>query len=367
MSTKKKMRIATICRCDNGGLGVQTIEFFENMRPEKTVLIDFGEVNGRPQFPDKYKAVGGQEIKINKGWLTQESIDWILKDIDVIFTCEIDYTEGRYELFRQARERGVKTVLQYNFEFLDYLQNPTLPLPDLLLSPRIWHFEEVRDAFSDLCQVEYLPVPVNRNKINFNLKKKARHFIHVAGSGYFEDRNGTDILLQSLFYIQSENIKVTIYAQNPASLVGKVLPADENGKIVDWLEIKQLDVANYEDLYKEGDVSVLPRRYGGLSLQLNEAMAAGMIPLMPNVEPQRQFLHSMSLTPICGKKIIQTKAFIECYDIDPRTLAMQIDNLAQSNKAVVEEVSTYSDMYANVISWENMLPKYTRLFESLLK
>src|SRR5581483_7515404 len=50
------------------------------------------------------------------------------------------------------------------------------------------------------------------------------------------------------------------------------------------------NIANYEDIYKKGSVLVLPRKYGGNCLPMNEALSAGMPVIMSNISPQADFL-----------------------------------------------------------------------------
>jgi hypothetical protein len=42
---------------------------------------------------------------------------------------------------------------------------------------------------------------------------------------------------------------------------------------------------NYLDQYKDGDVLVIPRKYGGLCLPMQEALAHGIPVIMPDIEP----------------------------------------------------------------------------------
>jgi hypothetical protein len=250
------------------------------------------------------------------------------------------------------------------YEFLDYFEHPEYPLPDVLLAPSTWHLEKVKEKFGKDCLVDYIPVPVNREVIARRKIKKARTFVHIAGYDLYEDRNGTKIFLEALQYITTK-AKIKIYTQHDLGDPGGLIPSNIYPK---HIEVINRNVTNYWDLYKTGDVMVMPRRYGGLCLPLNEAMAAGMIPIMPNIDPQVQFLHNQTLTPVRGRKPLPAKApGIFAYDIDPQSLAYHIDLLFVGDHGKIESLSDYSDSYAQVISWDSLKDFYLALFENILK
>ena len=329
--------------------GNQTEEFFKHIQCEKVLLIDISQRDGKGHFPQRYQ--NAKQLKQCKGFPKGEEMKWITDGVDLIFTCEIPYN---YILFQFAKNKGIKTILNYNWEFLDYLRNPEYPMPDMLLNPSTWHLEKTKKLFSEKCKVEHLPFPVNREVLPFEKKTKAKTFIHIAGYQLFEDRNGTESLIQSLPHIQNKDIKIIIYSQHE-------LPKIEDKRVV----VLELNIKNYWELYEEGDVLILPRRYGGQSLQLNEAMSRGMIPLMPNMDPQNSFLCNDNMFEVTTKTI-RTRAEIDCAIINPHILANSIDKLANMNTEKIQTLSYFSDIYADTISWANMKEKYINLFKGLL-
>ena len=48
------MKLGLIARMDNTGLGVQTTEFYKNMYPDKTMVVDISHLNGTKQYPERY-------------------------------------------------------------------------------------------------------------------------------------------------------------------------------------------------------------------------------------------------------------------------------------------------------------------------
>lgn len=347
------VRIGLIARADNTGLGNQTWELYRHLKPARTYVIDLSEINAHngkattnhfDRFPD---------ATIIQGFPDANDCRDILQDIDVLVTVEIPYN---YYLFELAQELNVRTVLQYNYEFLDYLQNPSLPLPDLLLAPSRWHLDEVIHRFGNRTKVKYLPVPTATDRIPPRLVSKARHFLHVAGHKTYMDRNGTDVVLRAMEHVKSR-AKITIHSQQLMT----------NTSTNKRLRIINHDMENYWDIYNDPtyDVLLLPRRYGGLSLQLNEALAAGMPVIMSDVEPQRDLLPFECLIGVEGKEEILTRTIIDSYDPDPLELAAKIDELYQNPK-LVKYLSLQAATYGMEHSWSSLLPEYQKLLEDLL-
>jgi glycosyltransferase involved in cell wall biosynthesis len=305
------MRIGLIARADNTGLGTQCWEFYRAMKPAKTIVVDLSAQKGNKLYPDRYP-----DAEIVKDFPTAEDFTAFLDGLDALFTCEIPYG---YELFRLADEAGVKTVLQYNFEFLDYLKRPHLPTPTLFAAPSPWRFEDVPYANKRL-----LPVPIATDRFNPTSKSgPAKHFLHIAGTPAVHDRNGTADLLKALRYVQSD-ITVTIKCQAPR-YVPTLLQRHQIPQNV-TLIVDHSEVVNYWDNYT-GDVLILPRRFGGLCLPAQEALAAGMPVVMPSISPN-EWLPADWLVPATLAGRFMTRTMIDLYTVDHRALAVKIEQLA---------------------------------------
>lgn len=342
------MRLSLLVRADNTGLGVQTWELYRHLKPTNTYIIDITDINNQMGKQTKLHLDRFPGAKVIQGLPGEQQVLEILDNSDVVLTVEIPYN---YALFGMAKQLGVKAVLQYNFEFLDYLNNPTLPMPDLFLAPSRWKLDVVRNMGFP---VKFLPVPVNRQLLPFKLRTKAKHFLHIAGHKTYQDRNGTLAVIEAMKQVKSP-IKLTIQTQ-----------ADLGVKIDDpRIELRYEDVKNYWEVYKpEYDVLLLPRRYGGLSLQLNEALSVGMPVVMTKVMPQKTMLPKDSLIGVTGYLPIHTRTQIECYQPDVEDLAAKIDQL-YNNPKLVKNLSQRSNEIAGIISWENQLPNYRKVLQDL--
>ena len=337
------MRIGLIARADNGGLGAQTEDFYKWMKPSKTLVIDIEHLTGYPNDFSKYP-----DATVVKGFEPQNAeIDSFLEGLDVVFTVECPYN---HYLYAKAREMGVKTVEQYNFEWSAYHQSPQLPKPDLFLAPSTWRMKEIEQY----APVKYLHVPVDREKFQFKSKHEAKKFLHIAGHKTFGDRNGTAILLDALPFIRSD-IEIVIRTQDE-------LPrAYTDHK----LTIIKEDVADRRDLYNDEDVLILPRKYGGLSLQLNEALSLGMPVIMPDIAPQNEFLPEDWLVPATLKETTMIKLPIDVYECTPEALAQKIDEFA--NLATLRRDSEVAGSLSHEKDWRVMRPQYEKVFAELCR
>jgi hypothetical protein len=106
------MRLGIIARSDNTGLGNQTRELVNMLNPSKVMLINSTSFNRNKQHPEWYEGYDCQHVR---GFPKAFEIDIFLKGLDVVLTCETFYNK---EFIPLARRKKVKTVLQYNYEFL---------------------------------------------------------------------------------------------------------------------------------------------------------------------------------------------------------------------------------------------------------
>lgn len=335
-------------RSSNSGLGTQTWEFYKNMNPAATVVVDISKIDGKRVYPERFM---GSNVVTYDGFPRDKFIDdWLAenKNLDVIFCCEIPYN---YYLFTAARKLGIRTVLQYNYEFLDYIPKPSLPYPDVLASPSIWHIEDVQARYWAKTKVDLLQVPVNTSLIERRFVSKLNTFVHVAGYELHEDRNGTNALLDAIPHVKSD-VKFIIYSQHK-------IPTLIDSRV----STRATDFDNYWDLYSCGDALIYPRRYGGLTLPAQEAVAAGMLVSMPKVSPNFHNSHLLSQINISGMK----KTKMRCGEIDyatfdPLELAAHIDRLHGYSVFTVAEICDHQ--YERLPKWDDYRNVYLEYFRN---
>lgn len=350
------MKVGLLAFSTNTGLGYQTLEFYRHMKPHKTLVADISRLNGMQQHHERYP-----DARIVRGVPDCSAMDWLTDDVDAVFVCE---TPLNYCLFEKAKAKGVTAILQYNYEFLDYLNRPELEKPTVLAAPTRWHFDDMAEkAFAPL--VEW-PVPVNRQQIPFRKIEQCKTFVHIIGRPAVHDRNGTLIFLEAIKKIGSRfNYKV--YYQEPIGQTAQdtfrpILRALEQAKASQGVEIIK-DTKNYADMYATGDVLVMPRRYGGLCLPVNEALSAGMPVIMPDITPNNDWLPKEWLVPAKRAKSFFTRTEIDTYDTDANFLAFKMLEFGKGE--FIQWSNDKANELAETLSWENQKTNYERLLEQV--
>ena len=348
------MRLGIIARSDKTGLGNQTRELVEMLSPQKILLIDSSHFNKNKQFPEIYE--GYAISTTSKGFASNQEVRDFLQDLDAVLSCETFYNVDFVSI---AKEMGVKTLLQYNFEFLDYLKFPGRPLPDVLISPSLWNFEFVFNEFGKNCDVVHLPPPTSPDRFDLarrkNIKTENKRVLHLAGKIADADRNGTNTVIEMLKHSQA-GYELVIKVQNPERL--------EKKSNDPRLKIDSTNPNNHADLYAGFDAMVLPRRYAGLCLPMNESLISGLPVFMTNISPNNSVLPKEWL--IDSKKIgkIKTRRVLPVYEADPVSLAKKIDSFMNSNKE--EEKEKAFAIGHKLFSPEGLREKYIQLIEAIV-
>jgi glycosyltransferase involved in cell wall biosynthesis len=358
------MKLGLLARADNSGLGVQTHEFYKHMNPDKTLVVDISNLNGNRPYLERYP--GAQVVH---GIPQLEDFRTFLEGLDVIFIAESPYD---YRLYDLAREMGVKTAVQYNYEFFDWFVNPHYPKPDMLIAPSKWHYDRVQH-FCDEHNIEhiYLHCPVNRALLPKRHIFRAKTFLHTAGKAASYDRNGTMTVIEASRFLHSP-AQILIHFQGEQGLPHQTTHtiADYQQHILDVgnanrVTIEQKDYDNYEDVYKQGDVFILPRRYGGNCLPLNEALSVGMPAIMPDISPNNEFLPDQWLIPAMIINQFTPRTTIDIFEADPMSLAEKIDQMYYMDDEEFSHDTTIANALAESISWHTMENKYKEALQNL--
>ena len=330
------MRLGIIARSDNTGLGNQTKELVDMLNPSKILLINSFSFNKNKQHPEWYEKYNCQHVR---GFPKPSDIQAFLKGLDVVLSCETFYNK---DFVTYARKKNVKTILQYNYEFLDNLQKPDLALPDVLLAPSLWGFGAVTEAFGDKAKVIHLPPPTTQSIFQKakeeNLNKDHRKILHIAGKAAHMDRNGTNTVIEMLKY-SKEDYEIVVKSQSILDINTKDLR----------LTIDTESPENREDLYSGFDAMILPRRYAGLCLPMNESLMSALPVFMTDISPNYNVLPKNWLVE--SKKINQFKARteIDVYEANPEELAKLVDRYISKDKTESKKLA-YDIGYSNFSS-----------------
>lgn len=274
--------------------------------------------------------------------------DFLSDGVDVVYSAETFYNPCLPDI---ARECGVKTVLHINREFLDLNDRP-----DLWAAPSMWHYNEIPEP------KVFLPVPIDLAKFPTRPPQpKATRFLHVIGRPAVHDRNGTADLLGALAYVRSP-IEVTLTCQDEHYISGLLA----SRRIPRHIKLRQRtgDVPDNADLFADQDVLVMPRRFGGLCLPVNEALGAGMPVAMPDISPNNAWLPTDWLVPAESRGEFRAKTRVEIFSADHRALAAKIDQFATDPAFYATSADTARRM-AKELSWTEQAPVYRKLFADL--
>jgi len=354
------MKIGLLAYSSNTGLGYQTLDFARNIKCSKILISDLSMLNHMPVHHDRFTDLC-DDIKIADGMPSNEDMQWLSDDVDLVFVCE---TPLNWELFNIARAKGVKTVMQYNYEFLNYFRYPDLPKVDVLASPSYWAIKEVEDA--GFASVKYLPVPINIEKIPMNNTVELETIIHIMGRPAMYDRNGTELFLKAIKEIGTAyNYKIYIQTpKEPASIQVledlKPLLNEVQGILGSNLEVV-FDIEDNTAMYREGDLMILPRKYGGLCLPLWEALSAGMPVMMPDISPNNKVLPKEWLISAIRSGTLKTHSEIPMYLSSVSDIVNKVDEIAKDYPSQ----SKKARKLAEDMSWNSQKQNYIDLFESI--
>ncbi len=306
------MRLGIIVRSDDTGLGNQTRNLARLLKPDKVMVIDMSMHNGMEQHFDWYK---DYEHIIIRNYPTRSDSKNFLVGLTHLLTCEIFYNN---DIVNIARLKGVKTINQFNYEFLDNLVSDNIAKPDIFLSPSYWKLEETKTKFN----AQYLPPPLFKDDFkearanNFRRKSGKAKFLHVVGKPAINSRNGTDTLYKALKH-STELYDLVIKSQFK-------IPVENDPRITYEIGNKETSA----DLYAGYDALIYPRKFGGLALPMNEALMSGLPVIMTDIEPNNKVLPKEWLVPAIRVGQFMTRTMINLHEANEVLLGKKLDKLA---------------------------------------
>ena len=320
-----------IARCDDRGLGAQTREFYDHMKPVVTIVVDMTPVTkGKwaqhfDWYPDGIiSAWGGYQNPLTRDALRA------LASCDVVYSAETFYDP---RLPEWLHAQGAKTVLQPNPEL--YREEE----PTELWWPTEWLTEQLPAG-----RVMSVPVPDNRI---VDRPAGEGMLLHVGGHAAMGDRNGTKFLP----WMVSHSRQPWRIASQDGMRIGPKM----RGKVVPMGHVE-----DRWDLYAGCATLVMPRRYGGLCLPVQEAMARGMAVVMTDCPPNRRWpIVPVKVRP--GASAMTTIGPIKTSSCEPGDLAAKIGEATDR----LEEYQLASLGWARANAWSVWAPRYRAAMEEL--
>lgn len=330
-----------LARADQSGLANQTYEFWRHMHPDHTLVVDMGYAARGPQcfdwYPDcEVTAYNPASYAIeDRGALRR-----LCARSDVIYTAEVPYSP---ELLAIASEYGTRVVLHANPELL---QEDMLGAE--LWLPTAWERAQVEARAGRSVPVVPQPVPEQHPEPAFG---DGLRFVHT-GAPAMLDRNGSEIVAAAIPHMTEPS---------HWDIFGSGEPGGETVTIGKARVTFQTPTTSYWDLYRSSDVLVLPRRYGGLSLPMQEAASVGLGVVSLDLEPQRGWLHPAGLVPALGSQWAMMKGGqFMVHDCNPYELAACLDRLVREPDTVAA-LREHASAWARSLSWDEWAPKYREL------
>lgn len=333
------MKIGLVARSESRGIGVMCEAFQRHMTPDRTLVVDLGPLaRGFATHPGWYP--GATTAPFLAGVLPErECRDW-LDGLDVIYGVETWYDE---RFVRWADEAGVASCLHAMPEFYRPEMEPTV-----CWAPTSWRLDLLPPS------TVIVPVPVERrgdSEQSRQARQESGHrlrVVHVAGHRAAMDRNGTTIVATALPRVRRP-MHVTIWCQDPR------LPVMRGGQGVKVAR-RMGGVADRWEMYADADLLVMPRRYGGLCLPVQEAMAAGLGAVMTGCTPNQEWpIEGIRYSG--GATILTPGGEVDVFDADPRELARILNELADDPDRVAA-LQAGSRAWAAKHAWEVLAPLY---------
>jgi glycosyltransferase involved in cell wall biosynthesis len=326
-------------RADDRGLGRVTHDFFTHMRPDRTLVIDMGtHSHGFTQHVDRYPAA--DVVPFNGGHLDDRVMTRFFAGIAVAVMYETAYDHRAYTF---ARAAGCRTVLMTMPEFHRHATE-ALPQPDVVWAPTTWRLDTLPPA------TRVVPVPVAPQNPSPPHPGGLLRVLHVAGHRTSGDRNGTIAFLRALRLLR-RNVAVRVVSQD------RRLPNVQHIPRHMPVTVEVNGVADYRRLYDHADVLVMPRRYGGLCLPVQEALAAGLAVAMTDCEPNITTWPAASIRSRPGTTIRTPGGPVTLHDPDPASIAAVIDRLADAPEEVAS-LKTRAREWAATHTWDALEPLY---------
>jgi glycosyltransferase involved in cell wall biosynthesis len=318
------MTFGIIARCDNTGLGNQTRDLVRMLSPDRILLVNSAKFNNNKQYPEWYD---GYNVTMTNGFPTKQEVAIFMDGLNSVLTCETFYHPHFINL---AQRRKVKTLMQYNYEFLDHLNKPDMPLPTYMISPSYWKVDETIAKFGNDTKVVHIPPPIYLDDFKSarenNMSKDHKRILHIGGKAASQDRNGTQTVIDMLRHSKAD-YELVIRSQSELNINYK------DSRLT--VEIGNID--SRSEMYNGFDAMVMPRRYAGLCLPMNEALVSGLPVFMTDISPNNQILPSDWLVSSSKVSTLMTRVKLDVYEADVRELAKKIDRYVDSDKRLQKE------------------------------
>lgn len=330
------MTFSMIGRADNGGLASQTWEIARHVGPSKVLLVDLG-ANGRGPFvPERYDGLA--EVRIARTPLDRGHLRWLCRDVGAVYTAEANYNDELADITARA---GVRHVVHANPELWRASNGGRTTE---LVTPTSWECERLGRSI-------IMPMPVDRERLPYTPRSRVRRFYFPAAPA-FHDRHGEQFVMEAMRRVRRDDITLVV-GPKPRTRVKRL----DGGVLVESVLARD-DYWQYPD----ADALILPRRYGGLSLPMQEAASLGMPIISLDLAPYGpELMPELLVAAVHPHPVAMKGGSFPVWDCHPRALANVIEHLADDDDLAVR-ASKHSDEFADALAW----PRWEQAWRTLL-
>lgn len=344
------MRWGLVARAEDRGLAHICWEVYRHLLPTRTLVVDMGPL-ARGFLPDWERYPNADTIRYDEtcptgGPLNDSAMREWLAGLDVVYSAETFY-DTRF--VRIAREMGVRTVLHTMPEF----HKPECDEVDVVWLPTPWRAEHHPDAL-------LVPVPVALDRFEPEHLAAEAHtpgplrVLHTAGHRAAMDRNGTLLVCEAMRHVR-QPVHLTIRTQdadcpNPSGHTPNVT-----------VDVVYAATGDYWEQYARQHALVLPRRYGGLCLPVQEAMGAGCAVVMGGVSPN-EWWPTVRVGGGRGAALQAPGGELTTFNTNPELLAVAIDQLA-ANRVDLGTWQERARLWSHDHSWDRLTPLWLAALE----
>jgi hypothetical protein len=332
------MRVGSLVYATEQGLGMLGKSFYDAGVINDVMIVN--HPSRSIQRPDWYPA---DTPTVSRRSAKGPEVDKFLAKINVLLQFE---TAFDWTLLNRCRQRGVKTVLIPMYEWY-----PTKPPAqfDYFINPSLLDQEYFPHG-------TFIPIPVTG--IPWNQRTRARKFVHNAGHIGSREHKGTFEVLRSTRFLKSD-AQLTVRSQQDGKLRKLIVSSEADPSRVTI----ETGGQPYETLWTGYDAMVVPEKYNGLSLPLQEARAAGMLVMASDRFPANTWLPKEPLIPVQEYRRAQTQAGHLMFDeacVNSAVIANKIDEWYDKD---ITEYSLSGKQWADDHSWDRLKSRYTDVLE----
>lgn len=322
------MQVGMVAYATEQGLGYLAKSFYDAGIVDEVILVHHG------RHPTQLEWFGGDAVPIARMPIRGPGVYALLDRVDMVLFFE---TAFDWDFLDVCKEHAVKTVCVPMYE---WYPRDKIGVFDGYLCP-------------SLLDAEYFPgSPMFQPPVDpstWKLRTRANTFLHNAGNIGHRNHKGTLELLRAAEFIESD-LALTIRCQNVRAfdrLLSQVPQVKKNPKV----DLRPGAIP-HNDLYASHDVVVIPEKFNGLSLPLQEAYAAGLLVMTTDRFPANKWLPTEPLIPMesyyearIGEGYLPFQEAV----VNPRTIARTMDEWYGRD---ISCLSRQGKQWAEENSWE---------------